>query len=956
MPPNQSTVNEEKSLRIAIIGQSAFAVDVFERLTQHGHVIVGVFTIPDKGRREDPLAKVAAENDVPVFKFKAWRKAGKPLPEVLQAYQSVNADLNVLPYCSQFIPMEVINYPRLRSICYHPSILPRHRGASSINWTLICGDKEAGFSIFWADDGLDTGPLLLQEKCLVEEDDTVDSLYKRFLYPAGVSAMARAVDMVASDTAPMEAQTEKGATYDPMLNKPELQKIDWTKTGRELHNFIRGLDSVPGANCRLKLPGTEEFQDVSLFGSSIWRSAKPVGTEVEIEDSSPGIIHEDGLLLTGSDGGLVNVKRVKINGRMKLASNLDQISQQVQIEFTKDEKNVIESVRAVWESILNCDVEERMLSRACEPRFHGRRQISGGSERSVQDRIGKRRRLHGAGLRRILPVVRLVEEVKDLCKIELENEDVFMAPVFDEFCQVIILKSRGSNSDDVQIEFRALEMHVNKMDIKVPLQLFIGGKFVDAEDGKTQDVINPTDESVICKVQAAGKKDVDKAVAAAKKAFETGEWSKISARERGQLLYKLADLMQQHKEELATIESIDSGAVYTLALKTHVGMSIETWRYFAGWTDKIMGNTIPISHARPNKNLTFTKKEPIGVCGLVTPWNYPLMMLSWKMAACLAAGNTVVIKPAAVCPLTALKFAELSARAGIPPGVINVVTGAGGLVGNAIAAHPDVRQKIGIHRQHRDRTGHHAHLRRIQFEKESNLKKVSLELGGKSPLVVFSDCDLDKAVRLGMQSVFFNKGENCIAAGRLFVEASIYDEFVRRVVQETKKMTIGDPLNRSTAHGPQNHYAHLKKLLEYIDVGVKQGAKLRYGGKRVNRPGYFLEPTILSDVEDDMFVAKEESFGPIMCISKFHDGDVEGVIKRANATEYGLASGVFTKDLSKAMKFAESIDAGTVFINTYNKTDVAAPFGGFKQSGFGKDLGQDALNEYLKTKCVTLEY
>ncbi|KAI4455036.1 aldehyde dehydrogenase-related [Holotrichia oblita] len=506
MPPNQSSVNEDKSLRVAIIGQSAFAVEVFERLTQHGHVIVGVFTIPDKGRREDPLAKVATENDVPVFKFKAWRRAGKPLPEVLQAYQSVNADLNVLPYCSQFIPMEVINYPRLRSICYHPSILPRHRGASSINWTLMCGDKEAGFSIFWADDGLDTGPLLLQEKCLVEEDDTVDTLYKRFLYPAGVTAMARAVDMVANDTAPMEVQTEKGATYDPMLNKPELQKIDWTKTGRELHNFIRGLDSVPGASCRLKLPGTAEFQDVFLFGSSMWRSAKPAGTEVEIEDATPGVIHEDGLLLSGADGVLINVKRVKVNGRMKLASGLDQISQQVQIEFTKDEKNVVESVRAVWESILNCDVEDDTDLFAS-----------------------------GAGS---MDVVRLVEEVKDLCSIELENEDVFMAPVFDEFCQVIILKSRGANSGEIQIEYRALEMNINKMDIKVPLQLFIDGKFVDAEDRKTQDVINPTDESVICKVQAAGTKDVDKAVAAAKKAFETGEWSKISARERGQLLYK----------------------------------------------------------------------------------------------------------------------------------------------------------------------------------------------------------------------------------------------------------------------------------------------------------------------------------------------------------------------------------------------------------------------------------
>ncbi|KAF2894176.1 hypothetical protein ILUMI_11999 [Ignelater luminosus] len=916
MPPNQVSVSPETSLRVALIGQSAFAADVFHRLRQHGHTIVGIFTIPDKGNREDPLALVGRENDVPVFKFKSWRKAGKALPEVLQAYISVNADLNILPYCSQFIPMEVINHPPLQSICYHPSLLPRHRGASSINWTLICGDKQAGLTIFWADDGLDTGPILLQERCCVEPDDTVDTLYKRFLYPVGISAVARAVDMVAEGTAPKEIQSERGATYDPMLNKPELQKIDWSKSGQGIHNFIRGMDSVPGASCMLTVPDTLEPQEVLLFGSSLWRKPLPIGKQVDIEGTLPGIIHEDGLILTGKDGVLVNVKRIKINGRMKQTAKLDEVSRQVEIVYTPDEKNLLNSIKNIWEQILSIDVND-------DTDFFA----------------------SGAGS---MDVVRLVEEVKDLAKIELENEDVFLSPTLGEFCMTVILKIRG-NSEMTEIEYDGVELKANGISVKVPCQLFIDGKFVNSENGCTLPTINPSDESVICNVQCASAKDVDKAVAAAKKAFEVGEWSRISARERGQLLFKLADLMHQHREELATIESLDSGAVYTLALKTHVGMSIETWRYFAGCTDKIQGSTIPISHARPNKNLTFTRKEPIGVCGLITPWNYPLMMLSWKMAACLAAGNTVVIKPAQVCPLTALKFAELSLKAGIPPGVINVIAGTGSVTGQALVSHPDVR-KLGF-------TGS-TEIGQVIMRTcaDSNLKKVSLELGGKSPLVIFSDCDMDKAVRLGMQSVFFNKGENCIAAGRLFVEESIHDEFVQRVVQETKRIAIGDPLNRSTSHGPQNHLAHLNKLLDFVATGVKEGAKLECGGKRVNRPGLFFEPTVFTGVEDHMFIAKEESFGPIMIISKFDDGDIEGVLRRANSTEYGLASGVFTKDLSKALRFAERMDAGTVFVNTYNKTDVAAPFGGFKQSGFGKDLGQEALNEYLKTKCVTIEY
>uniref|UniRef100_A0AAR5Q7J5 10-formyltetrahydrofolate dehydrogenase n=1 Tax=Dendroctonus ponderosae TaxID=77166 RepID=A0AAR5Q7J5_DENPD len=887
-----------------------------ERLISHGHQVVGVFTILDKGTREDPLAKAAQANDIPCFKIKAWRSKGVPLPEILNKYRSVNADLNVLPYCSQFIPMEVINLPRLKSICYHPSLLPRHRGASSINWTLICGDKRAGLSIFWADDGLDTGPILLQEECDVLEEDTVDTLYKRFLYPIGVSAVARAVDMVAAGSAPKVTQSEKGATYDPMLNKPDLQKINFEKTSVELHNFIRGMDSVPGASCQLRLPNNEEFQEALLFGSSLWKGAVPIGREVEIRGTTAGIIHDGGLLLCGSDGDYVNVKRVKVAGRIKNASTLDQQTKQLQLEYTAEEKEQLEEVRDIWEAILSIDIED-------DTDFFA----------------------SGAGS---MDVVRLVEEVKDVFKTDLGNEDVFLAPTFSEFIQNVVLKARGAGGS-AEIEYRPIELNVNKRKIKFPCQLFVNGEFVDAEQGRTLPTINPATEELICNVQCASVGDVDRAVLAAKKAFEEGEWSKISARERGQLLFKLADLMQQNKEELATIESIDSGAVYTLALKTHIGMSIETWRYFAGWADKIQGSTIPVSHARPNRNLSFTKREPIGVCGLVTPWNYPLMMLSWKMAACLAAGNTVVIKPAQVSPLTALKFAELSAKAGIPPGVINVVPGKGSEAGNALAHHPLVR-KLGF-------TGS-TEVGQVIMKScaESNLKKVSLELGGKSPLIIFSDCDLDKAVRLGMQSVFFNKGENCIAAGRLFVEDAVHDEFIRRVVAETKKIAIGDPLSKATSHGPQNHLAHLNKLLEYVQIGIREGAKLQHGGRRLNRTGYFFEPTILSNVEDHMYVAKEESFGPIMIISRFNNGDLDGVLKRANATEFGLASGIFTKDISKALRFAEKIEAGTVFINTYNKTDVAAPFGGFKQSGFGKDLGQEALNEYLKTKCVTVEY
>ncbi|XP_036386610.1 cytosolic 10-formyltetrahydrofolate dehydrogenase [Megalops cyprinoides] len=902
-------------MKIAVIGQSLFGQEVYKELRKEGHTIVGVFTIPDKDGKADPLATEAEKDGVPVFKFPRWRLKGKAIPEVVDQYRAVGAELNVMPFCSQFIPMEVIDCPKHGSIIYHPSLLPRHRGASAINWTLIHGDKKGGFTVFWADDGLDTGPVLLQRECDVEPDDTVNTIYKRFLFPEGVKGTVEAVRLIATGKAPRITQPEEGATYEG-IQKKENAKIDWNQSAEALHNWIRGNDKVPGAWAEV------DGQKVTFYGSTLVDNGSTInGQPLDIPGASrPGLVTKNGLVLFGNDGKTLLVKNLQFeDGKMIAAAQYFRSASSAAVELTEEEKAFAEEMRVVWKSILS-NVDEIVDSTDFFK--------SGAAS---------------------MDVVRLVEEVKlRASELQLQNEDVYMATTFQEFIQMCVRKLRGEDGEE-ELVVDYVERNVNNMTIRMPHQLFINGEFVDAEGGKTYKTINPSDGQPICEVSLAQVADVDRAVAAAKEAFEEGEWGKMNPRDRGRLIYRLADLMEQHQEELATIEAIDSGAVYTLALKTHVGMSIQTFRYFAGWCDKIQGTTIPINQARPNRNLTFTRREPIGVCAIVIPWNYPLMMLAWKTAACLAAGNTVVLKPAQVTPLTALKFAELTARAGFPKGVVNILPGAGSLVGQRLSDHPDVR-KLGF-------TGSTEIGKHIMKScAVSNVKKVSLELGGKSPLLIFSDCDMDKAVRMGMSSVFFNKGENCIAAGRLFVEESIHDQFVQKVVEEVKKMKIGDPLDRSTDHGPQNHKAHLDKLVEYCQKGVKEGARLVYGGKHIARPGFFFEPTVFTDVEDSMFVAQEESFGPIMIISKFKDGDVDGVLSRANATEYGLASGVFTRDISRALYVSERLQAGTVFVNTYNKTDVAAPFGGFKQSGFGKDLGQEALNEYLKTKAVTIEY
>uniref|UniRef100_A0A668AI18 10-formyltetrahydrofolate dehydrogenase n=1 Tax=Myripristis murdjan TaxID=586833 RepID=A0A668AI18_9TELE len=900
----------QNKLKLALIGQSLFGQEVYTNLRKQGHKVVGVFTVPDKDGKADPLAVAAEKDGTPVFKFPRWRVKGKPIPEVVEAYKAVGAELNVMPFCSQFIPMNVIDHPKHGSIIYHPSILPLHRGASAINWTLIHGDKKAGFSVFWADDGLDTGPILLQRECDVEPNDTVDTLYNRFLFPEGIKAMVESVQLIADGKAARVPQSEEGASYEGIQKKSNC-RVNLAQPAQAIHNWIRGHDKVPGA--WTVIDGQVGFQEHTSFISA---GSEPSSNHL-LSHFLPSLLPSPSIPIFPRQ---LLVKNLQFeDGKMIPASKYFSSGESSSVELTDDEKKMAEDIRMIWRGILS-------------------------NVPAIEDTTDFFK--SGAAS---MDVVRLVEEVKQRCGgVQLQNEDVYMATTFQDFIQMFVRRLRGEDQEEeLVIDYATKE--VNNMTVKMPYQCFIDGKFEDADNGKACDTINPADGSAICKVAYASVGDVDRAVAAAKEAFENGPWGKMNPRDRGSLLYRLADLMEEHQEELATIESIDSGAVYTLALKTHVGMSIQTFRYFAGWCDKIQGKTIPINQARPNRNLTFTKKEPLGVCAIVIPWNYPLMMLAWKSAACLAAGNTLVLKPAQVTPLTALKFAELTVKAGIPKGVINIVPGSGGLVGQRLSEHPDVR-KLGF-------TGSTPIGKQIMKScAVSNLKKVSLELGGKSPLIIFSDCDMDKAVRMGMSSVFFNKGENCIAAGRLFVEESIHDEYISRVVEEIKKMKIGDPLDRSTDHGPQNHKAHLDKLVEYCEVGVKEGATLVYGGKQVDRPGFFMEPTVFTDVEDHMFIAKEESFGPVMVVSKFKNGDVDGVLQRANDTEFGLASGVFTRDISKAMYVSERLEAGTVFINTYNKTDVASPFGGFKQSGFGKDLGEDALMEYLRTKAVTVEY
>lgn len=479
------------------------------------------------------------------------------------------------------------------------------------------------------------------------------------------------------------------------------------------------------------------------------------------------------------------------------------------------------------------------------------------------------------------------------------------------------------------------------VDIKYT-QLFINNEFVDSISGKKFPTINPADGTVIAEISEGDKADVEKAVAAAKQAFARGsKWRNMDASARGELMNKLADLIARDLEYIATLETLDNGKTYSSAV-FDIKESIDTLRYYAGWCDKIFGDTIPAD----GNLVTLTRQEPVGVVGQIIPWNYPLLMLAWKWGPALATGCTIVLKPAEQTPLTALYAAALAKEAGFPPGVVNVVTGYGPTAGAAITEHPDVR-KVAF-------TGS-TEVGRLIMESaaKSNLKRVSLELGGKSPLVVFDDVDVKEAAEIAYGAIFMNHGQNCCAGSRTFVHAKIYDQFVSYAKELAQKTKVGDPFNSGTKQGPQIDQEMFDKVLGFIKSGKEQGAVLQTGGERQGNVGYFIKPTVFSNVTDDMKIATEEIFGPVQCILKFDTMDE--VIERANNTNYGLASGVLTKDINKALTFAQAVQAGSVWVNCYNAITPQTPFGGFKQSGIGRELGANGLKEYLETKTISIK-
>jgi aldehyde dehydrogenase (NAD+) len=473
-------------------------------------------------------------------------------------------------------------------------------------------------------------------------------------------------------------------------------------------------------------------------------------------------------------------------------------------------------------------------------------------------------------------------------------------------------------------------------------KLLINNRWVDADSGKTFSPVNPSTGEEICEIAEADASDVNKAVQAARDAFEKGPWRKTQASDRGKMLHRLADLIEQNADELAALESLDNGKPVSVAKAVDVAASAGCYRYFAGWADKVHGKTIPID----GDYFCYTRHEPVGVVGQIIPWNFPMLMQAWKMAPALATGNTIVMKPAEQTPLTALRIGELVVEAGFPAGVVNILPGFGPTAGAAIAGHMDV-DKVAFTGS--TEVGHLI----MGAAAQSNLKRVTLELGGKSPNIVFADTDLDEAVEGAHFGLFFNHGQCCCAGSRVFVEQKIYDQFVEKSGARAAARTVGDPFDPKTEQGPQVDQAQFDKVMGYIDSGRNQGATLVHGGERVGDRGYFIKPTVFADVDDNMEIAREEIFGPVMSIIPFKN--LDEVIERANRTRYGLAAAVWTRDIKKANAIANSVRAGTVWVNCYNVLDTRAPFGGFKQSGIGRELGEYGLQQYTEVKTVTVK-
>lgn len=475
-----------------------------------------------------------------------------------------------------------------------------------------------------------------------------------------------------------------------------------------------------------------------------------------------------------------------------------------------------------------------------------------------------------------------------------------------------------------------------------PKKMLINGEFVAAKSGKTFDTINPATGDVIVKVCEADKEDIDRAVKAARKAFEW-DWRKVTPYQREQLLMKLADLVEKNAEELAQLETLDNGKPISESKAVDVPMVVQNFRYFAGWATKVLGDTIPVSNGNFH---AYTLREPVGVVGQIIPWNFPLLMAAWKLAPALACGNTVVLKPAEQTPLTALRLAELIMEAGFPAGVVNICPGFGETAGAALSSHMDV-DKVAF-------TGEYITGRKIIEASAGNLKRVSLELGGKAPNIIFTDSDMEAAIKGCMGSVFFNQGQVCCAGTRLFVEKKIYEDFVAKLSDKAKKIKLGVGLNPETQMGPLVSEEQLKRVTGYLDIGKKEGAKPVCGGDRAKdgdlAKGYFVQPTVFADVDNKMRIAREEIFGPVVSAIPFKDED--DVVFKGNDTIYGLSAGIWTSDVRKAHRVAKAIKAGTVWINCYNSFDPCVPFGGYKQSGYGREGGKETLELYTQVKAV----
>ena len=479
-----------------------------------------------------------------------------------------------------------------------------------------------------------------------------------------------------------------------------------------------------------------------------------------------------------------------------------------------------------------------------------------------------------------------------------------------------------------------------------PRQLFIDGQWVDAASGRTFETPDPSTGDTLAHIAEGDTEDIERAVRAARRAFDEGPWGRLTASDRGRIIWKIGDLILEHADELAQLESLDNGKPFAVARAADIPLAADLFHYMAGWATKIEGNTINISVPyMPGANFhSYTLREPVGVVGQIIPWNFPLLMAAWKLGPALAAGNTVILKPAEQTPLTAVRLAGLMAEAGIPDGVVNVVTGFGETAGAALAAHPQV-DKIAF-------TGSTEVGKLIVHAAAGNLKKVTLELGGKSPNIVFEDAS-PEAVAGAANAIFFNHGQCCVAGSRLFVQQNRFDEVVAGVVEIAKSIKLGPGMEEGTQMGPLVSDEQLRRVTGYLDSGRDDGATALTGGTRYGDKGYFVEPTVLTNTTPDMKVVREEIFGPVVVAAPFQS--LDDIAAAANDSEYGLGAGIWTQDISKAHALAKKLRAGTVWINCYNVFDASLPFGGYKQSGWGREMGHEALEAYTEVKAVTAQ-